>query len=167
MGVGGNRNRARDSLPPAPTHCAVCTITTNENRLPPPAPPIPLSTANRAEEERQLEKLMSLGRVQPSASPTTAAPFFNKACLGCAQLHCTCGQRRYERRWVNDYRPLNVLTRQDAYPFPSTPELMSLIPGHEYDVEFDIDFSFYLVPSLSPTATRPPSFVHEGYTSGP
>ena len=45
--------------------------------------------------------------------------FVNKACLDCGQLKCVCGKRRYERRWVTDYRPLNGLTSQDAYPIPS------------------------------------------------
>ena len=70
----------------------------------------------------------------------------NKACLDCHQLRCTCGTRRYERRWVIDYRRLNALTPQDAYPLPSIPELMSVAPGHKWYVKFDVDSAFHLVP---------------------
>ena len=140
--------------PPRPSHGAVCTITTTDNHLPPPRPPIPLNAKDRAEESRQLDNLLALGRVEPSASPTAAASFFvNKACRGCDQLRCTCGQKDYERRWVIDYRPINALTAQDAYPLPSIPELLSVAPGHRYYTKFDVDSAFHLVPVLP--ADRP------------
>ena len=136
-----------DKSPPVPSHGAVCTITTTDSRLPPPGSLIPLSSQDRAEEARQLEKLLFLGRIQPSSYPTAAGSFFvNKACLSCHQLRCTCGHRRYERRWVIDYRAINALTPQDAYLLPSIPELMSVASRHRRYVKFDIDSAFHLVP---------------------
>lgn len=62
--------------PPVPSHGAVCTIQTTDNKLPPPGSPIPLSSADRAEKASQLQKLIGLGRIEPSASPTAAGSFF-------------------------------------------------------------------------------------------
>lgn len=113
-----------------------------ENRLPPPSSPIPLSAAVRDDEGRQLKKLIDLGRTEPSASPTAAALFFvNKACPArAATLHVR------PVRAALGYRPINALTPQDAFPLPSILELMSLVLGHQFYVEFDIDSALHVAP---------------------
>jgi hypothetical protein len=122
-------------------------INTLNGKLPPPATPYPMSPADRAEEDKQLHDLLEAGRVRPSSSPTAAACFFvNKQCEGCNQLKCTCGKRAYKRRWVIDFRPLNALTPQDAYPLPSAAELRTIAPGHKHYTKFDIEWAFHNVP---------------------
>src|SRR5690606_11873858 len=97
--------------------------------------------------EKQESELLALGRIEPSSSPTAAAAFFvNKQCRSCNQLKCSCGKRDYPRRWVIDFRPLNNLVKQDAYPLPSVPELLSVAAGHKKYIKFDIDSAFHLVP---------------------
>lgn len=139
------------NAPPKPLHGVECVIELKPGEQPPPpATPYPLSPDQRAEEKRQIDKLLALGRIEPvpPGKGTTAAPgfFVKKQCLGCHQLHCTCGKRQYEQRWVLDFRRLNAKTPQDPYPLPSVPDLMALAPGHAQYVKFDIDSAFHLVP---------------------
>jgi len=136
-----------DKNPPKPLHGVEFRIDTIDNKLPPPATPFPLSPKDREIEEKEVKKLLKLGRIQPSSSPTAAPSFFvNKQCDFCHQLRCSCGHRAHPRRWVVDYRALNALTPQDAYPLPSIPELLSVAPGHKFYIKFDLDSAFHLVP---------------------
>lgn len=136
-----------DKNPPDPKHGITCTVKTREGKLPPAATPYPMSEKEHEEENKQIAKLLKLGRIEPSTSPTAAPAFFvKKQCLSCGQLRCTCGKMDHEKRWVIDYRALNALVDQDAYPLPSIPDLMSFTPGHEFYVKFDIDSAFHLIP---------------------
>lgn len=135
-----------DRNPPRPLHGVEFTIKTKDNKLPPPATPYPQSAKDDKAEQEEITKLLKLDRIEPSASPTAAATFFvNKQCEGCHQLRCTCGAKQHPRRWVVDFRPLNTLTPQDAYPLPSIPELLNVAPGHKWYIKFDIDSAFHLV----------------------
>ena len=135
-----------DKNPPKPLHGIQFHLKTKGDELPPPATPYPQSAQDRATEEEETERLLKLDRIEPSQSPTAAAAFFvNKQCKGCHQLRCTCGKRDHPRRWVVDFRPVNALTPQDAYPLPSIPELLNIAPGHRWYIKFDIDSAFHLV----------------------
>ena len=69
-----------------------------------------------------------------------------KACGFCHQLKCTCGKKDYARRWVIDYRRLNQLTDQDAFPIPPIKQLLALAPRWKKFFKIDIEWAFHTVP---------------------
>jgi len=136
-----------DFAPPKPTHGVEFKIH-YDGPLPPPTPNRPMSPTDKEHMIEQVRKLEKLDRIEKCTNSETAAMsfFVRKQCTGCHQLRCTCGKEAYERRWVVDYRPLNALEKQDAYPLPSTPELLSEFAGKKSYAKFDIDSAFYLIP---------------------
>lgn len=135
------------TTPPQPTHGHTFRIHTKDDQLPPPSTAYPVGHKDKEIEQQRIQELLSLGRIEPSSSCTAAASFFvNKACDSCHQLRCSCGQRLHERRWVIDYRPLNELTPQDAYPLPHIKDLLLEAPGQGWYIKFDVDSAFFLIP---------------------
>ncbi|KAH8150400.1 uncharacterized protein LAJ45_05611 [Morchella importuna] len=132
-----------------------------------PVTPIPMSPEQRELEKKQLTEWKSHGWIEPSSSSTAAAPFsVKKQCTVCHQIRCTCGQKKNEHRYMIDFRPLNALTPQDAYPLPSKAELMSLAAGHRWYTKLDIGAAFHLAPLPPPAAQPPPSSHRKGCTNG-
>ncbi|CCO37166.1 Transposon Ty3-I Gag-Pol polyprotein AltName: Full=Gag3-Pol3 [Rhizoctonia solani AG-1 IB] len=114
------------------------------SKVPGPASPIPLSPKDKAEEKKQIESLIKNGQIRPSSSKTGCASFFvNKACLSCKLLRCTCGKKDYERRWVVDFRPINRITDQDAFPLPPINDLLSTFAGKGHYVKLDLMWMFW------------------------
>lgn len=148
-----------DTHPPKPLHGVEFTLKTKDDKLPPPSTPFPLSAKDKKAELEETTKLLALGRIEPSASPTASSAFFvNKQCEKCHQLRCTCGLQLHPRRWVVDFRPINSLTPQDAYPLPSIPELLNTAPGHKWYIKFDVDSAFHLIP-VAPEDRHKTAFV--------
>lgn len=114
--------------------------------LPPPARPIRLSPEQQVVEAQQTAENIRLGRNVPSTSSTASFFFVRKHCKECHQLRCTCGARAYENRGVIDYRPLNSITPQDAYPLPDMDDLRSTAAGHRWYTKIDIWSDFNLIP---------------------
>jgi hypothetical protein len=116
-------------------------------RLPPPSRPIRLSAEQQLLEQERTAELIRLNRVRPSSSSVASAMFFvRKACLDCGELNCTCGSRRYEQREVVDYRPINAITPQDAYPLPDMTDIRETAAGHRFYTKIDIWAAFHLIP---------------------
>lgn len=136
-----------DSAPPTYAHGVQMRISTT-GPPPPPATRRPMSAQDLEAEAAEIKKRLALGHIEraPPETPWACNAFFvPKQCKGCHQLRCTCGKRDHERRWVIDYRPVNKQTPQDAYPLPSTPELLALAAGKPMYVKFDVDMAFHLV----------------------
>jgi hypothetical protein len=137
-----------DKNPPRPTHGHVFRLKTRNDEVPPPATAYPIGPKDKEVENRVIQDHLKNGRITPATNTTTAAPsfFVNKACETCHQLRCTCGEYKHERRWVIDYRLMNELTAQDAWPLPHIKQLQQDMTGHKYYIKFDIDAAFFLVP---------------------
>jgi hypothetical protein len=148
-----------DEAPPRPTHGHVFKVQTIDNKLPTPATQYPVAPKDKRQDEEDDKELLKLGRIEPGEPGTAAASFYvNKACRKCHQLRCTCGSYDHPRRRVIDYRPLNELTNQDAYPLPHIRNLLMEAPGHQWYIKFDIDSAFHLVP-VAPEDRHKTAFV--------
>jgi len=130
-------------------HGHVFELKTTDDALPPPASPFEFHPKEHDEAIRITQDWLTRGYCRPIKSPTAAPMFFvKKQCPNCGQLkdRGTCRDHRHELRHVVDYRELNKVTPQDAYPIPNIPQLIRKAAGQGFYFKFDIEQAFYLIP---------------------
>jgi RNase H-like domain found in reverse transcriptase/Reverse transcriptase (RNA-dependent DNA polymerase) len=90
---------------------------------------IPLSQAKQEELHKFIVEHTERGTIRPSKSPFKARFFFIK--------------KKDRKLWlVQDYRPINQWTVQNAYPLPLIPELVNRLSGCTLYTKFDIRWGY-------------------------
>ena len=87
----------------------------------------------KAELEKQIDKMMRDGLIVPSSSPYASSPFF-VAKPGGAQ------------RMVVDYRKLNAMTMRNTYPIPLIDTLVERLRGATVFTKLDIEAAYNHLP---------------------
>ena len=99
---------------------------------PPYRPPIRLSQENLEELRRQLQELISSGRLRVSKSPYGAPVFFVRKADGTLRLVC-------------DWRSLNSITVKNRVAIPRIQELLDQLRGARYFSKIDLAGAFHQV----------------------
>ena len=89
----------------------------------------PLSPDEQKAQDEFLAEHLSKGYIRPSNSPYAAASFF-------------VGKKDGKRRYVQDYRPLNKVTRKNKYPLPLIKELINKFQEPHYFTLFDVRWGY-------------------------
>lgn len=99
---------------------------------PPSRPPYRLSQPELGELQRQLEKLLQHGFIEPSKSPFGAPVFFVKKADGSLRLVC-------------DWRPLNNITVKTQACLPNIDDLFDTVRGARYFSKLDLMSGYHQV----------------------
>ena len=94
--------------------------------------PYRLAQPQAEEVHKQVEKALSEGWIQPSYSPWGTAIF-------------VVGKKNGEWRMCVDYRELNALTEQDAYPLPRIDDILYKVAKARYFTTLDLQAGYYQI----------------------
>ena len=127
------------------THLAVHDIPLKPGTRPIKQPPRRQGAEKEAEITRQVEDLCKRGLIEPADSPWSSPVVL---------------VRRKDMKWrfCVDYRALNNVTCQDAYPLPRIDESLDALCGSKYFSTLDLVSGYWQVP-LSPDAQEKSAFV--------
>src|SRR6201999_1800136 len=89
----------------------------------------PMSPSEQVELNKFLDENLKSGHICPSKSPMASPVFFIKKMDG-------------SLRFVQDYCKLNVMTIQNCYPLPLTPDLMNRLQGAKYFTKLDVHWGY-------------------------
>jgi hypothetical protein len=87
----------------------------------------------RKELQQEVDKLLLDNIVRPSTSPWSSPVILKKKPDG-------------SFRFLVDFRRLNSVTKKDAYPQPSSEELIYRLSGHSYFTKFDLKSGYFQIP---------------------
>ena len=107
-------------------------IDTDASAKPPSRPPYRLSQPELEELQRQLEKLLLHGFIEPCQSPYGAPVFFVKKADGSLRLVC-------------DWRPLNRITVKTQACLPNIDDLFDTVRGARYFTRLDLRSGYHQV----------------------
>lgn len=136
------------ALAPAPPHTVATGFEMEIETLPGARPRAArqyrLSPIEQAELEKQLQKLISMGWVEPSTSPWGSCVLFAPKPGG-------------KLRLCIDYRYLNEHTVKNTYPLPRIDALLDKLQGHRYFSALDLASGYHQI-RLSDTARPKTAF---------
>jgi hypothetical protein len=89
----------------------------------------PMSPEEQTEQDAFLEDALATGRIRHSKSPIGTLVFFIKKKDG-------------RLRFVQDYRALNLITRQNRYPLPLIDDLIHRLKGAKYFTKLDVRWGY-------------------------
>ena len=104
------------------------TIETTGPPIRQPARRLPIALKDTVDEE--VTKILQKGVVQPSASPWSSPVVMVK-------------KRDGTWRFCIDYRKLNAITHQDAYPLPRIDETLDMLAGSSYFTTLDLASGYW------------------------
>lgn len=147
---------AGGTLAPAPPHSTAKGFEMNIELLPGARPRAArqyrLTPAEHLELEKQVQKLLDMGWVQPSISPWASSILFAPKPGGKLRL-CV------------DYRYLNENTVKNTYPLPRIDALLDQLNGHQYFSALDLAAGYHQIrisdSSRAKTAFRTPDGLYE------
>ena len=87
----------------------------------------------RKELQREVDKLLLDNIARPSSSPWSSPVILKKKPDGTF-------------RFLVDFRRLNAVTKKDAYPQPSSEELIYRLSGHSYFTKLDLKSGYFQIP---------------------
>lgn len=108
----------------------------------------PLSPVMMEHVNQELDKMLSLGVIQPSKSPWSSPILLVKKKSG-------------EYRLCFDGRKLNAATRKDSYPLPRVDYILSKLGRAKYMSSIDLKSAFWQIP-LSPESREKTAFSVPG-----
>ena len=91
-----------------------------------------MPAADQEEIKRQVEELVTSGRIRPSTSPFVASAMLRD-------------KKDKSRRMVIDYRALNKLTRKDKYPLPRIDEMLEKLATGKHFTKMDLSSGFHQI----------------------
>ena len=121
------------------------SIPTQEGVAPIKQPPRRLGAEKDAEVERQVQELVEKGMVEPADSAWSSPVVLVRKRCGAYRLCC-------------DFRRLNQVTRQDAYPLPRIDDSLDALSGAVYFSTLDLISGYWQVP-LDEDAQEKSAFV--------
>ena len=120
-------------------------IPVEEGTQPIRQPPHRLGPQKELEAEKQVQELLQQGLIEPSDSAWSSPVVLVKKKDG-------------TWRFCIDYRKLNAVTRQDAYPLPRIDDSLDALAGSRYFSTLDLTSGYWQVP-LSKDAQEKSSFT--------
>ena len=108
-----------------------------------------LPIAQREVAEKEIEKMLEQGIIQPSKSPW-ASPIV------------LVRKRDATWRFCVDYRKINSISRKDAYPLPRTDEALDSLAGAKYFCTADMASSFWQVSISEEDRPKTAFITHKG-----
>ncbi|CAF1650375.1 unnamed protein product, partial [Didymodactylos carnosus] len=87
----------------------------------------------RKDIQNEIDKMLKSGIVVPSHSSWSSPVILLKKPNG-------------EFRFIVDYRKLNSITKKDAYPQPTTEELLQRLGGHKWFTKLDLKSGYFQIP---------------------
>lgn len=115
------------------THLVEHSIPLLENTRPIRQPPHRLGPEKEAEAERQIEDLLKRGFIEPAGGAWSSPVVLVRKKDG-------------SWRFCIDYRRLNAVTRQDAYPLPRIDESLDALSGSKFFSTLDLVSGYWQVP---------------------
>ena len=100
----------------------------------------------------EVTKMLQRGIVQPSSSPWSSPVVM-------------VGKKDATWRFCIDYRKLNAVTHQDAYPLPSVDETLESLAGSTYFTTLDLASGYWQVKIDENSKERQPFLLLEDITS--
>ena len=126
------------------THLVYHSIDTGDARpIRQPPRKVPLAFAD--EEKKVIQQMEENGIIRKSNSPW-ASPL------------CLVRKKNGKVRPCVDYRRLNAITKQDAFPLPRTQDLLDAVAGAKYFSTFDLTAGYHQVP-MDPDDIQKTAFV--------
>ena len=126
------------------THLVYHSINTGDARpIRQPPRKVPLAFAD--EEKKVIQQMEENGIIRKSNSPW-ASPL------------CLVRKKNGKVRPCVDYRRLNTVTKQDAFPLPRTQDLLDAVAGAKYFSTFDLTAGYHQVP-MDPDDIQKTAFV--------
>ena len=108
-------------------------------------PPHRLGPHKEAEAERQVQDLLTKGLIEPSSGAWSAPVVLVR-------------KKDNSWRFCIDYRRLNAVTQQDAYPIPRIDESLDALAGSRHFSTLDLTSGYWQVP-LDPDAQEKAAFA--------
>lgn len=103
------------------------------DHLPTSVRPYYRTVEQRKELQREVDKLLLDNIIRPSTSPWSSPVILKKKSDGTF-------------RFLVDFRRLNSITKKDAYPQPSSEELIYRLSGHSYFTKLDLKSGYFQIP---------------------
>ena len=123
---------SKDEFDLGETHLVEHHIETG-NARPIKLPPRRVPLAFAGEDKKEFDKLMKRGVIQPSTSPWAAPVVLVRKPDGSARM-CV------------DYRELNKVTRDDAFPIPRTQDCLDALSGATIFSTMDVTSAYHQIP---------------------
>ena len=139
---------SKDSSDVGRTHLVQHSIPVAPGTRPIRHAPRRLGPEKEAEVEKQVQKLQDQGMISPSDSAWASPVVLVKKKDG-------------SWRFCIDYRRLNNVTNQDAYPLPRIDESLDALAGSKYFSTLDLTSGYWQVP-LDPDAQEKSAFITRG-----
>ena len=130
------------------THLTKHEIPVHRDARPLRQPARRLGPEKEAEVERQIQDLLQKGLIEPASGAWSSPVVLVKKKDG-------------SWRFCIDYRQLNAVTLQDAYPLPRIDESLDALAGSQYFSTLDLLSGYWQVP-LTPDAQEKAAFVTRG-----
>ena len=96
-------------------------------------PPHRLGPEKEAEAERQVQELLDKGMIEPASGAWSSPVVLVR-------------KKDQSWRFCVDYRRLNAVTQQDAYPLPRIDESLEALAGSQYFTTLDLLSGYWQVP---------------------
>ena len=121
------------------------SIPVEEGTRPIRQPPHRLGPQKEAEADRQVQKLLEKGLIEPSSGAWSSPVVLVR-------------KKDDSWRFCIDYRRLNAVTKQDAYPIPRIDESLDALAGSKLFSTLDLTSGYWQVP-LDPDAQEKSAFA--------